>query len=255
MAIRALRDLTSSVAKVADELSRMNNELDKAANTRFIPLPASFTPPPPLGPPGTPSNPLPSDPLSPLPNNRPNNTILDSNGNPIQRPPNITTSSRASEGEVGSFKFPENPFVRPITGNLVLRKSDLEAYISMGVCQIHEPTNGVKTISCPWGMYPSIDGGVISTVSATPGGGSSPDSDGGRFDRGAGFDRTGNQDRSRRFNPNVSNTDRTRKTGQSTVTVQLDSKPITDRLDGLREDIRNLSRGDGGVSIRLRNGV
>lgn len=261
--------MTASIDRAGDSIARLNNEIDRAANTEFteaphILAPAGFTPPLPPSPPGTPRNPLPRDPFAPNPPPLPPNSILGPDGRPVRR---ISTGGGSSTSS--QFKLADNPLIPSMTpGAPLMYKSDLEGFVAAGVCHLMSLPSGAEVISCQWGLYPGLSGGILSTSSGRSSGGSegapgrarassdivgladdvfsSGASRGGRRGGGgtAGGGGTGSA------------------TGASTTSaplaVDIDSRPITDRLDGLRSDIRQLSRslaGDGGAGIRFKGGL
>lgn len=253
--------MTASVNRAGDSLARLNDEIDRAAATEFTTAPASFSPPPTPGAPGSPSNPLPSSPFTPPrlfgPDGSPVRTIRSSSGE----------ESSGGSGGGSRFKLADNPLVQSLTpGAILLYRSDLEGFVASGVCEIMELPSGGSVISCPWGLYPSFGGGVLQSTSASSSGGQTNLSGRNIPHPGSrGFD---NLDRSRRFNstrigtgsaPTIGSSGSFSSSGASSaLSVSLDSKPITERLDGLRVDIRELGRaisGDGGAGIRLRGGL
>lgn len=259
--------MTASIDRAGDSIARLNNEISRAASTEFteaprILAPASFSPLPP-SPPGTPTNPLPGDPFAPP------RGILGPDGNPARR-----TSTGGGNTSGTKFKLADNPLIPSLSpGGPTLTRSEIEGFAALGVCHRMDLPSGGWVWSCPSinGMYPGTDG-VLSTTSGRSSGGSqgapgrsSASSDivgladpvfssgaarGGRRGGGgtAGGGGTGSATGS--------------ATGASTTSaplaVDIDSRPITDRLDGLRSDIRELSRslaGDGGAGIRFKGGL
>lgn len=261
-------DIARSVDKVAGALGSLNEQVDRAAGTKFtvppdgsllLRAPASFNPPQPA-PIGSPSNPVPStgfppgQPLAP-------GTLFDSFGRPIERPSFSRSSGTGGERGAGgggkSIKLDENILI-PTTppGGPLMRRSDLDGYVAMGVCDIMELPSGGHMISCPWGLY-SGTGGVLSSVSGRSSRDRGTNPSGANAPRP---DSTGNLDRTHRFRDKPGNLDRrpdreNRKFGGSSVAI--DSRPITDRLDGLRDDVQNMTRalqGDGGAGVRFKGG-
>lgn len=254
--------LASGIERATDSLRHLNDEIDRAASTEFTLAPASFAPPPAPGPPGTPSNPLPPSPFAPLP--LPTPRLFAPDGSTVR-----TSSSGSSTGSGSQVTLADNPLIPSMTpGAILLYKSDLEGFLASGMCQLMDLPSGGQVISCPWGLYPGLSGGVLSSTSGQSSGGSSSSSGTGSGTGGLDFEvSTGNQDRRRRQNPNVTNNPTGRQFGPSASSttgpsapssVQLDSRPITDRLDGLRRDVQTLASslaGDGGAGIRFHGGL
>lgn len=163
----------------------------------------------------------------------------------------VGTGGGAASGT--QFTLAANPLIYPRSPDgWVVRRSDLEAFLADGTCWEMELPSGGTVISCPFGQYPGLAGGVLSTVSAGGGGGA-----GGAGGGGGTRSRlpTGNQDRTRRFG-SADNADRSRALGSSTAGA--DSRAVVDELRGVRSDLQRMGRaleGDGGAGLRFGGGL
>lgn len=249
--------IADSVDKAASSLGSLNDQVDRAAGTEFTSAPASFLPAPPPAAPGTPGNPITGP--SPLPS--PPGTIFDAFGQPINRTGSRSTSSGGGSGS--QFTLDENALIPSMTpGAPLMRRSDLDGFVARGVCDIMRMPSGGHVVSCPWGLYPGTDG-VLSSSSGR--GGRSGDGD---------DDSSGGSTSSRSRNgrpsygninvstPTYGNVDVSKRAGSSSASasssVSLDDRRITERLDGLREDVQQMTRalaGDGGAGIRFKGGL
>jgi hypothetical protein len=256
-----LHGVRQAIAGLNDEVDRVSGIEFPKPDTRLVAAPASFVPPSPF-PVGSPTNPLPSS------GQPPPGTIFDSNGNPVNRTRDSRSGGSSSKGKDSggdggkTLTLAENPLVYSIDGRgPVLYSSDLEAYLSIGTCQLIKLPSGGEMISCPFGMYPGLSGGVLRSMSARSsksigGGGSGGGSSSTRSRNGR--PSYGDVDVSR---PTYGDVDVSRPAGSSATgasSVSLDSRPITDRLDGLRSDVREMTRalqGDGGAGIRFKGGL
>lgn len=262
MAIRETFDrIANSIDRAAGSLSSLNDQVDRAAGTEFTTAPASFLPAPPPAAPGTPGNPI----TGPYPLPSPPGTIFDAFGQPINRTGSRSTSSGGGGASGSQFTLDENVLIPSMTpGAPLMRRSDLDGFTARGICDIMRLPSGGHVVSCPWGLYPGTDG-VLSSASG---------SSGRSADGGGGGELSGGSPSSRSRNglpsygivdvstPTYGNVDVSKRAGSSSASsassVSLDSRPITERLDGLRSDVQQMTRalaGDGGASIRFKGGL
>lgn len=247
--------IATSVDKVANSLGSLNDQVDRAAGIEFTSAPASFVPPPPPAAPGTPTNPITGP--SPLPS--PPGTIFDAFGRPLNRTsPRSTSSSGGRGGGSSQFTLAESALIPSMTpGAMLLRRTDLDGFVARGVCEIMQLPSGGHVISCPWGLYPATDG-VLSSMSlsrsASSGGGNRGGS--GRPAR-EGLTNERRHDFNRPFKGRNNNEREDLGRAGGSSSVSLDDHRITERLDGLRSDVQQMTRaltGDGGASVRFKGG-
>lgn len=248
--------VSASIDRAASSMERLNDQIDRAVNTEFTTAPASFLPAPPPAAPGTPGNPI----TGPFPLPSPPGTIFDAFGQPINRT-GARTSSTGEGGGGSQFTLDENVLIPSMTpGAPLMRRSDLDGFVASGICDVMRLPSGGHVISCEWGLYPGTDG-VLASASGR--GGQSGDS-GDESSTGSPPSRSrngrpsyGNVDVS---TPTYGNVDVSKRAGSASAasSVSLDSRPITERLDGLRSDVQQMTRalaGDGGAGIRFKGGL